>query len=123
LEINSNSPNLLQSTPESGNRAGYDGYKRKKGSKVHAADDTLGHLLAVKVTAANEQGRAQVADLIKAVSRKNTGAPGSCQTRLSSARTARDGLRCVRNWSACVWSQLGYAVTGINMLKQLDKCA
>ena len=52
----------LQSTPESGKRAGYDGYKRKKGSKVHAAVDTLGHLLALKVTAANEQERAQVAD-------------------------------------------------------------
>ncbi len=38
----------LQSTPESGARAGYDGYKRKKGSKVHAAVDTLGHLLALK---------------------------------------------------------------------------
>jgi len=53
----------LQSTPESGHRAGYDGYKRKKGSKVHAAVDTLGHLLALKVTPANEQERAQVADL------------------------------------------------------------
>ena len=57
----------LQSTPESGSRAGYDGYKRRKGSKVHAAVDTLGHLLAVKVTAANEQERAQVADLVKDV--------------------------------------------------------
>jgi transposase len=54
----------LQSTPESGERAGYDGYKRKKGSKVHIAVDTLGHLLALKVTAANEQERAQVADLM-----------------------------------------------------------
>lgn len=53
----------LQSTPESGERAGYDGYKRKKGSKVHIAVDTLGHLLALKVTAANEQERAQVHDL------------------------------------------------------------
>ena len=57
----------LQSTPESGNRAGYDGYKRKKGSKVHVAVDTLGHLLALKVTPANEQERAQVADLAKEV--------------------------------------------------------
>ena len=32
----------LQSTPESGHRAGYDGAKRKKGSKVHMAVDTLG---------------------------------------------------------------------------------
>jgi transposase len=53
----------LQSTPESGARAGYDGAKRKKGSKVHVAVDTLGHMLALKVTAANEQERAQVADL------------------------------------------------------------
>src|SRR4029450_12231444 len=47
----------LQSTPESGHRAGYDGAKRKKGSKVHAAVDTLGFLLALKVTAASEQDR------------------------------------------------------------------
>jgi transposase len=57
----------LQSTPESGARAGYDGYKRKKGSKVHAAVDTLGNLLALKVTAANEQERAQVDELLAAV--------------------------------------------------------
>jgi transposase len=57
----------LQSTPESGARAGYDGYKRKKGSKVHIAVDTLGHLLALKVTPANEQERAQVEDLIAEV--------------------------------------------------------
>jgi transposase len=37
----------LQSSPESGGRASHDGHKRKKGSKVHAAVDTLGHLLAV----------------------------------------------------------------------------
>jgi transposase len=53
----------LQSTPESGSRAGYDGAKKRNGSKVHAAVDTLGNLLALKVTAANEQERAQVADL------------------------------------------------------------
>ncbi len=50
----------LQSTLESGNRAGYDGGKRKKGSKVHMAVDTLGYLLALHVTPANEQDRAQV---------------------------------------------------------------
>ena len=57
----------LQSTPESGARAGFDGHKKRKGSKVHAAVDTLGHLLAVKVTPANEQDRAQVAQLAQAV--------------------------------------------------------
>ncbi len=57
----------LQSTPESGARAGYDGAKRRKGSKVHAAVDTLGHLLALHVTAADEQDRAQVERLAKQV--------------------------------------------------------
>jgi transposase len=57
----------VQSTPESGGRAGYDGAKKRKGSKVHVAVDTLGHLLALKVTAANEQERAQVAALAQAV--------------------------------------------------------
>src|SRR5687768_5735806 len=51
----------LQSTPESGGRGGYDGAKEKKGSKVHMAVDTLGHLLALMVTPANEQERAEVA--------------------------------------------------------------
>ena len=57
----------VQSTPESGPRAGYDGYKRRKGSKVQMAVDTLGHLLALHVTPANEQDRAQVATLCEAV--------------------------------------------------------
>ena len=64
----------LQSSPESGARAGYDGYKRKKGSKVHVAVDTLGHLLALVVTPANEQERAQVAALaeqVQAVTEQN----------------------------------------------------
>ena len=51
----------LRSTPESGHRAGYDDHKRTKGSKVHAAVDTLGHLLADRVTPADEQERAQAA--------------------------------------------------------------
>jgi len=69
----------LQSTPESGiragcnmpncsgDRAGYDGHKRRKGSKIHMAVDTLGHLIAIVITPANEQERAQVAELSKAV--------------------------------------------------------
>ncbi|CAM2172854.1 transposase [Paraburkholderia sacchari] len=57
----------LQSTCESGPRAGYDGYKRKRGSKVHMAVDTLGQLLAVHVTPANEQERAQVSELARQV--------------------------------------------------------
>lgn len=57
----------IQSTPESGARAGYDGAKRRKGSKVHAAVDTLGHLLALRVTPADEQDRAQVGELASQV--------------------------------------------------------
>src|SRR6187549_249964 len=57
----------LQSTPESGARAGYDGHKRRKGSKVHIAVDTLGQLLALLVTPANQQERAQVAELAEQV--------------------------------------------------------
>ena len=57
----------VQSTPESGARAGYDGYKRRKGRKVHLAVDTLGHLLALRVTPANAQERDQVGALAEAV--------------------------------------------------------
>jgi len=46
---------------------GYDGYKRKKGSKVHMAVDTLGYLSAVQVTSANAQERAQVRSLVQEV--------------------------------------------------------
>lgn len=57
----------MQSSPESGGRAGYDVAKKRKGSKVHMAVDTLGNLLALHVTPANEGDRAQVAALSKAV--------------------------------------------------------
>ena len=57
----------MQSTPESGARAGYDGAKRRNGSKIHAAVDTLGHLLALHATPANAQDRAQVERLAAAV--------------------------------------------------------
>src|SRR5262245_3562984 len=57
----------LQSTVESGGRAGYDGAKRRKGNKVHLAVDTLGHLLVLCVTAASEQDRARVAELAERV--------------------------------------------------------
>jgi len=57
----------VQSTPESGAGAGYDGHKKRKGRKTHAAVDTLGHLLALVVTPANAQDREQVAALAAAV--------------------------------------------------------
>ncbi len=57
----------LQPTPESGGRAGYDGYKRRNGSKTRIAVDTLGHLLALRVTPADVRDRAQAGPLAKAV--------------------------------------------------------
>jgi transposase len=53
----------LQSTPASGPQAGDDGGKRTRGRKGHMAGDTSGHLLALPVTAANAQERAQVGRL------------------------------------------------------------
>ncbi len=68
----------LQSSPESGTREGYDGYKRKKDSKTHVAVDTPGNLLAVAVTPASEQERAQVDN-----------SPHRCKRPPASAATSR----------------------------------
>ena len=57
----------LRSTPESGPRAGYDGAKRKRGSKLHMAVDTLGHLLALHVTPADRDDRTEVGLLAEAI--------------------------------------------------------
>src|SRR5918995_1524799 len=59
----------LRSTPEGGHRGGYDGHKGKNGSKVHAAVDTLGHLLALRVSPANEDDRKQVNKLCEEIQR------------------------------------------------------
>lgn len=57
----------LRSTPESGSRGGYDGAKRKKGTKIHAAVDTLGELLALSVTPADDDDRKQVSKLAQEI--------------------------------------------------------
>jgi transposase len=57
----------LQATPESGTRAGFDPAKCRRGSNVHIAVDTLGHLLALLVTPAHEQDRHQVEALAQQV--------------------------------------------------------
>ncbi len=59
----------LQSTPESGARAGYDRSKRRKGSEAHIAVDTPGHLLVLTVTAADQGDHEQVAALTAEVQR------------------------------------------------------
>jgi transposase len=67
----------LQCTPENGIRGGYDGAKRKKGTKVHAAVDTLGHLLALHLTPANEQEREHVGKLAEML-RSPPSSPSPC---------------------------------------------
>jgi transposase len=57
----------LRSTVESGQRAGVDGQKRIRGSKVHAVVDSMGTLLALAVTPANEAERRQIGALTKRV--------------------------------------------------------
>src|SRR5919202_2294633 len=82
----------MQSTPASGARAGYDGAKRRKGSKTHLAVDTLGHLLTALVTAADEQDRAQVAHLagvVQAVTGE-TGEPAYVDQGYTGEATAAD---------------------------------
>lgn len=64
----------LRSSPESGTRAGYDGGKRKNGSKLHMAVDTLGNLLALRVTPANTDDRAEVGILTRIVQAVTDGA-------------------------------------------------
>lgn len=58
---------ILRSTPENGPRASYDGAKRKRGSKLHIAVDALGHLLALHVTPANHDDRAEMDRLAEAI--------------------------------------------------------
>ena len=57
----------LRSTPESGDRAGFDGGKKTKGTKVHIAVDTLGNLLSLVVTPASAQDRDQIAPLAQEI--------------------------------------------------------
>ena len=57
----------MRSSPESGERAGCDGAKRRKGSKLHLAVDALSHLLALHVTPASVDDRAEAGCLAQAV--------------------------------------------------------
>jgi transposase len=82
----------VQSTPECGGRAGYDGHKRRMGSKTHAAVDILGHLLALHFTPANEQERDRAASLAATVQEVTgeTAEVAFVDQGYSSAATVRD---------------------------------
>ncbi|RIK45719.1 MAG: IS5 family transposase [Chloroflexi bacterium] len=57
----------LQGSVENGQRGRYDGHKKRKGTKLHLAVDTLGEFLALVVTPADAQDREQVRELAEAV--------------------------------------------------------
>lgn len=57
----------LQGTVENGDRGGYDGHKRKKGTKLHLAVDTLGEFLAMVITPADASDREQVEAVAAAI--------------------------------------------------------
>lgn len=122
----------LQSSVESGERTGYESYKRRKGSKVHMAVDTPGHLIDLTVTPADEQDRSQVKALCQAVQEATsetvevawadqgyTGQQASQDAKASGIELrvvklpeARKGLCCCRGagwWSA---ASLGWPVFG-----------
>ena len=94
-----------QSTPESGHRAGYDGHKKREGSKIHAAVDTLGELLVLHVTPANASDRAQVAALaeeVQAVTGQTVESASSIRATPAS-RPQRTPLRTASAWRWSSW--------------------
>jgi transposase len=94
----------LRSTPESGSRGGYDGDKNKKGSKVHAAVDTLGHLLALRVSPANEDERKQLEKLSEKRSKKRLGRTSSWLTSIKDTPQSERPKRPSRMASGSKWS-------------------
>jgi transposase len=86
---------LCHSVPDSGGRAGYDGYKRKRCSKARVAVDTLGHLLMVAITPTNEQEQAQVVELCQQVQEIDSAA--------RAVRLCRSELR----WPGCSRARAG----------------
>ena len=64
-----------------GSRLGLDGAGRKKGAKLHLAVDTLGHLLALHVTPADADDRAELgrlAEAVQAASGENVDLAAAC---------------------------------------------
>src|SRR5680860_1027214 len=91
-----------QSTPESGHRAGYDGATRRKGAKVHLAIDTLGDLLALHVTPADAQDRAQVDVLAQAIRAGPWKSPSSIRATPARRPPPRRPTTASRwRWSGC----------------------
>lgn len=94
----------LQSTPESGGRAAYDGAKRRRGSKTHIAAGTLGHLLALLVTPADKQDRALCGELATRV-RAATGEAVEIAFLIWAIRARRQPKKPKRTALGSKWSR------------------
>ena len=90
----------LQSSVESGERAGFNGHKQTRGSKVHIAVDTLGELLALHVSPADIQDRDAVAALAASV-QAATGTMWNWRTWTRDTRGRR--RRGTRKSTGCDW--------------------
>jgi hypothetical protein len=92
----------LRATPENGQCAGYDGAKRKRGSKVHMAVNTLDHLLALHMTAADVGDRKAVARLAANIEdATGDGFARACRSGLYGREAAAtEGIRL--NGSSCL---------------------
>lgn len=111
------SSRTLRSTPESGSRAGYDGAKRKKGSKVHAAVDTLGHLLALFVRPANEQERASwVGELARESRTRGHGRVSGASIRGPGLHRRTTGRRSGGSWDEVGGGQARRGEAGLRAL-------
>ena len=81
-------------TPDQAGGRGYDAGKKIKGRKRHVLVDTLGLLLAVKVTPANVQDR-------------------------EGARTLLSACYFLYHWLACIWAESGYSGKLVPWVKAL----
>lgn len=96
----------VQRTPESGDRATYDGDKRRKGSKMHLAVDTLGHLLELVVTPAKTNDRAVVGELTAEVQAATNAGSWSAASRGPHGFGGWRGIMngCRTRWRGCISS-------------------
>src|SRR4051794_18987622 len=89
----------LRSTPESGARAGWDGHKRTRGSKLHLAVDTLGHLLALRVTPADANDRVRRQACFQAVPVRSTALSVTTSLRMQAVSASLAGFPARRSRS------------------------
>ena len=86
----------IQSSRESGGRAGWRGAKKRKGTKIHLPVDTLKEFLGLAVTPADEQDREHV-EAPAAVVQEATGDHVEL-TCVDQGYTGRDAAEAAAGW-------------------------